>query len=561
MKTLTAVPMLALLVASALTASAGDVRRLGLVSDGQCVVGGTVDGPGLCGSSDRLSRDPRPTLPYYVDTEHFRIWYDTSGADSIYGWPDTTMLHECKLAAEKSWRGLVDTLGFRPPPPDSGDPDGGGGSDHYDIYICDLGWAGQTSRGYSTPDDPPYDMTSWCWVDNDFSEWSNLPPLESFRCTIAHEFAHGLQIAHTGLWPERSMWWGEAGAVWASDQVFDDIDFHLTETYLGPSFIEYALAHPYKALDLEEDALLYGRVLWCFYLSEAFGDTIIREIWQDMEDHADQQMEILCANHVLGNHGVEFDDALEDWCIWNWFTGERDDGNHYEEGGDLDWPEAVLQLVYSGYPVVGGSPPDSCRPDHLACNYVHFERGDAEDEVLHITYDGPSLASVTHAAHVAYLDNSLCGHYYGEIALSPWGRGEVHVEGFDEMNLVCLIVVNESFPNVVDNMNYTVDAELIPTGVVGTGRFAFSAPVPNPFTVDTCLACSVPAGVVEVDLSIYDLDGRRVTTLVGRADVAGEVTMHWDGRDADGRQLASGVYFARVAAGDETAFRKLVLLR
>ncbi|MCK5596599.1 MAG: hypothetical protein KAJ04_04050, partial [Candidatus Eisenbacteria sp.] len=60
---------------------------------------GTADEVDPEASAARDGSRLRPTLPYHVDTEHFRIWYETTGPDMMYGWPDTTYLHECKVAA------------------------------------------------------------------------------------------------------------------------------------------------------------------------------------------------------------------------------------------------------------------------------------------------------------------------------------------------------------------------------------------------------------------------------------------------------------------------------
>ena len=42
---------------------------------------------------------------------------------------------------------------------------------------------------------------------------------------------------------------------------------------------------------------------------------------------------------------------------------------------------------------------------------------------------------------------------------------------------------------------------------------------------------------------------------------AGSYAVRWDGRDGADRELASGVYFYRLRAGDEVETRKLLLLR
>jgi len=498
----------------------------------------------------------RPTLPHYIETEHFRIWYDTTGPDSVHGWPDTTFLHECRVVAERSWRGIVDTLGFRPPPLDGSDPDGGGGSDHYDIYIADNDEVGYFRGGATVPGDPEYDMTSYVVIDNDFAEWNWVSSLDMVRCVIAHEFTHAAQLAHNF---HLAFWLSEGTAVWSSEMMYDYIDEYLFDKWGDGPSIGYVLARPYDSLERNDIPHCYARVLWAFYLSESYGTAVIPEIWYDIEEHSATGHEILSITHVLADHGVDFESAFEEYCIWNWFTGDRDDGNHYEEGGGPDWQESTPQATYSSFPVVGGSPPDTCRPDHLACNYIHFERGSSDDEVLHITYNGPAVISLPNAAHVTYLDNDLNSFYYAEISLNPWGDGDIYIEDFDEMSLVCLVVINKS--DTHENMNYTFHAELFPTGVPEAAGLALSAPVPNPCALGTDIAYSVPSDATRANLSVYDVSGRLVATLIDGVTVPGDAVTHWDGTDTDGRRAASGVYFVRIVAGDETAVRRLVLLR
>jgi hypothetical protein len=60
---------------------------------------------------------------------------------------------------------------------------------------------------------------------------------------------------------------------------------------------------------------------------------------------------------------------------------------------------------------------------------------------------------------------------------------------------------------------------------------------------------------------IHDLQGRLVTTLVDGLVAAGEHPVHWDGRDAAGREVASGTYLVRLQTAAGTATRKLLLAR
>ncbi len=90
--------------------------------------------------------------------------------------------------------------------------------------------------------------------------------------------------------------------------------------------------------------------------------------------------------------------------------------------------------------------------------------------------------------------------------------------------------------------------------------FTLAPNYPNPFNPTTTLRFSLPqAG--EAELSIYNLLGQRMATLVHGVQEAGPHVLQWNGRDDAGRELASGVYFYRLQAGGQVETRKLLLLR
>lgn len=83
---------------------------------------------------------------------------------------------------------------------------------------------------------------------------------------------------------------------------------------------------------------------------------------------------------------------------------------------------------------------------------------------------------------------------------------------------------------------------------------------PNPFNPRTAIAFSLPSSS-DVTLSIYDVRGREVATLVSGFLGAGDHTVDWDGTDGRGQQLASGVYFAQLRAGAIHFTGRLTLVR
>ncbi len=83
---------------------------------------------------------------------------------------------------------------------------------------------------------------------------------------------------------------------------------------------------------------------------------------------------------------------------------------------------------------------------------------------------------------------------------------------------------------------------------------------PNPFNPSTRIPFELTRGG-RVALSIYDVAGRRVRDVLDRVLPAGLHETEWDGRDQDGRAVASGVYFYRMQAGTRTETRRMVLLK
>ncbi len=72
----------------------------------------------------------------------------------------------------------------------------------------------------------------------------------------------------------------------------------------------------------------------------------------------------------------------------------------------------------------------------------------------------------------------------------------------------------------------------------------------------------IPAAAGALDLAVFDLVGRRVTTLATDATAAGAGVAVWDGRDEAGRAVASGTYFLRLVTGTRmSATERLVLVR
>jgi hypothetical protein len=90
--------------------------------------------------------------------------------------------------------------------------------------------------------------------------------------------------------------------------------------------------------------------------------------------------------------------------------------------------------------------------------------------------------------------------------------------------------------------------------------FALEQNYPNPFNPSTTINFALPKDA-GVSLKVYDVLGREVRTLVNDKVNAGYHEVVWDGRNAFGAQVASGMYIYRITAGDFTSSKKMMMLK
>ncbi|MDA0747291.1 MAG: T9SS type A sorting domain-containing protein [bacterium] len=90
--------------------------------------------------------------------------------------------------------------------------------------------------------------------------------------------------------------------------------------------------------------------------------------------------------------------------------------------------------------------------------------------------------------------------------------------------------------------------------------FALLGNSPNPFNPETHIGYSTPESG-DVRMVIYNSIGQQVRVLVNEYQTAGEYTVRWDGKDEVGHQVASGIYFYKLASGSHVATRRMVMLK
>jgi len=91
-------------------------------------------------------------------------------------------------------------------------------------------------------------------------------------------------------------------------------------------------------------------------------------------------------------------------------------------------------------------------------------------------------------------------------------------------------------------------------------KFALYQNYPNPFNLETQISFDLPVNS-KTSLKIYNISGQLVRTLLDKDMEAGQHRVLWDGKNQEGEEVASGIYFYRIAAGSYTKTAKMSLLK
>ena len=144
-------------------------------------------------------------------------------------------------------------------------------------------------------------------------------------------------------------------------------------------------------------------------------------------------------------------------------------------------------------------------------------------------------------------------------ALAGWPRGGASLSqinnavdainrGFDECRFVTYC------GPLVPVLSLYKEAVSMPT------EFSLSQSYPNPFNPVCVIAYALPTDC-QVRLVVYNLLGQRVKVLVDELQNAGYKSVTWDGKDGQGQELASGIYFYRIEAGSFVQSKKMMLMK
>jgi N-acetylmuramoyl-L-alanine amidase len=288
-----------------------------------------------------------------------------------------------------------------------------------------------------------------------------------------------------------------------------------------------------------------------------------------------------CSNEAAGE-----DVNLGDYDALIWILGDegtadetfdiREQGivqSHLENGGQLFVTGSEI-----GYDLARGSSGDqSFYSNYLKASYVGDDAADYTVtgltgtifEGLSFSYgqtyeeDYPDYINAS-GGSVVCLDYSASRHagiqYQGTFG-SGTAEGKLVNIGFPWETIGSEGARDQIMARVMDFFGYQTDvAQELVDGPMVPGEFRLFQNYPNPFNPITTISYRIPSHVL-VDLSVYNVRGQRVKTLFRESQKAGLHMLTWDGKNAQGEPVASGIYFCHLRAGSQHAVMRMSMIR
>jgi hypothetical protein len=138
----------------------------------------------------------------------------------------------------------------------------------------------------------------------------------------------------------------------------------------------------------------------------------------------------------------------------------------------------------------------------------------------------------------------------------------VELTGFDvdtQKNTVTFTSATVSNYYAIFATNSVTDVDS-PSSDLTPRDFVLNQNYPNPFNPSTMIQFQLPVQS-DVKLSIYNLLGQQIAILVDEIKSAGVYTVQWNGQDASGRFVSSGIYLVKLEAGGQIKVRRMALLK
>ena len=510
-----------------------------LASHPDCLQALTGEPHGCCVRADAAPSRPAATAgaEQFLESEHFVVSYFTSGSDSVWRADLPQLLSEDLEYAYGVLSG--DPRAAMHVPLGTFPVDGGPNKVQVFVEVIVPGYDGLACYIWpSSALDAPCSTSA----DGYLRIRNAIQGRAELRRIAAHELMHLFQYA---IDPFEPSWAKESTASWAEAFVFpQDRDrmvswsslIHHTDPVWGPT----------------RGSLKYSSLYWDF-LDLDLGESLPPKIWAKAcglgWDAAAQQL--------LADHGLDLDDSLHHYAVWNYYTGRRADGLHYPYS---DLPEILPDALFVNYPIVDAELSGDYAQE-TGSNYVFFA-GAATRRHLRVRLHG----SPEWAQHriMSWIGTTGANTHAESPPLDP-SQEEFLVPNWYRYDQLALVVTNGATGGQLDPqaLRYSICAAEEGDPVLDLagreGNLLLTST--NPSTAGAAIRYRSTGAAHPTQVAIYDVGGRRVQRLVDRRLPSGDYVEFWDGSSETGSRVAAGTYLLFLRHDGGTASHRFVLLR
>ena len=474
----------------------------------------------------------------------FRIHYDTEGRhavsprdDDANGIPDYIDL--ALVVLDSTWVLEVEQLGYNPPPSDNGL----GGGDEYDVYVIDIGGR---YYGYAYPEKSGTTTYSHLEIDNNFTDldYKQTRGLDALRVTIAHEFHHAIQFGYYA--GQDGSWWQESTSTWMEEVAYPHIDDYL-------QYLTYFLSEPQRALNSGPYGSLhtYGSAIFSHFLNQRYSRELNRLIWEELGQRKSVHLDHF--DHVIrqvepGGLGV----TMGEFAVWNYFTKNRHRGAYYAEG-DKYPTVPTRDIAVTAETVVRdtsllsatGSVYLRLKPQLRSGGVDLFFDADRGAWRRHLLLIGPDSLSVQFVSEPT-----------------------IRVTSWDQFDEIVLVATSAERTGLAYQHFFAAqfDPDLTDPDQPAALATLLKPNYPNPFHPGdhshTRLAFDLAFPSRNTRLALFSANGALIWEQdLGERAARADHAVLWDGRNAAGNLVASGIYHLLLEADGTAAKRTIAVVR
>jgi len=488
----------------------------------------------------------RPDLPYSFSSAegHFLIHYTLEGDSAVdstctnmAGVPD--WVYEAAQIAERSYRLLIDTLGFQVPPVDDE------ASPETDLYIIDVGYdyayTYPEAPVTSTPDQTD-DYTAYTEIDNDYTGYAT-PGLAALQVTIAHEYFHVVQLGYNWFTSNNlsgavdgDTYFLEWCSTWMEERSYPEVNDYYNYVY---SFF-YS---PARSLWFYNYSYALG--FFIRFILDQYGEDLLIKVWDKIKtDYAFESIQSVLADE----YAADLAGLWNEFIYRCYFTGERYDPDLSLSTDAQDFP--LLQVANT--------------EEYIGTTEFNSTVKPFANILYCITFRQDLLCGIN--ASTDY-ENYFSGRYLlvkediGQISKAVVLNENQFVGDISDGDSLLVFMTNfhrdDSYPLTL-TVAAVDDSFKITTKILTV--------YPNPYLPGDYENLMIDLQLGSITKAIktnwFDLRGRNAyhKNFVGPYEI-GLQSISFSSADLSGARLASGVYVLRIEVGSKIFNRKVLLLK